>query len=188
MIFPSRTVILRNGETAIFRSPTVDDAAEMLEYLKTVCSETEFMLRYPEECTISKEEEVSFLRRVTESPNDLMILCEINGKIVGNCSLSCHSFIKTRHRADVAIGILRSHWSQGIGTAMFREMIDAARGHGIAQLELEVIEGNHRAMALYERMGFHIALCRPDSIRLKDGSRLCEYIMIKQLEDDHVSV
>ena len=188
MIFPPRTVVLKNGESAIFRSPTVDDATAMLDYLKTVCSETEFMLRYPEECTMTEASEAAFLQRVTESTDDLMILCEVGDKIVGNCSLSCHNYIKTRHRADVAIGILRSHWGKGIGTFMFQEIIDVARNHGISQLELEVIEGNHRAMALYKRMGFHIALQRPDSIRLKDGTRLCEYIMINQLEDDHVSI
>lgn len=181
MILESKSILLKNGQTAILRSPGAEDAAQMLDYLKATASETYFMLRYPEECTMTEEQEAVFLQNTAESPNGLMILCEIEGKIVGNCSLSFHSFIKTRHRADIAIGILKSHWNLGIGTAMFREMITAAENHRISQLELEVIEGNTRAMALYEKMGFRVFAQRPNSIRLKDGTMLKEFFMVKTL-------
>ena len=50
------------------------------------------------------------------------------------------------------------------------------------QIELEFIEGNTRARALYEKMGFRVCGVRPDAIRLKDGTLLNEYIMIKKLK------
>ena len=181
MIIDPKSISLKNGETALLRSPIAADAAQMLDYLKTTSSETDFVLRYPEECTMTNEQEVSFLQSMADSPNNLMILCEIDGQIVGNCCLSLHSFIKTRHRADVAIGIVKAHWNKGIGSAMFREMIAFAERHGITQLELEVIEGNDRAMALYQKMGFRVFAERHDSIRLKDGTMLKEFFMIKQL-------
>ena len=181
MIFEPKQITLKNGEDALFRSPVAADAAQMLEYLKTTSAETDFVLRYPEECTMTQEQEVTFLQGIVDSPNTVMILCEIDGKIVGNCCLSFHSFLKTRHRAEIAIGIVRSHWNFGIGTAMFREMIDIAQKHGITQLELEVIEGNTRAISLYEKMGFRIVAERPDAIRLKDGTMLKEFIMVKRI-------
>ena len=54
----------------------------------------------------------------------------------------------------------------------------------LRQLELEFIEGNSRARALYEKFGFRIAGVHPDAIRLKDGTMLAEYLMIKSLERD----
>ena len=48
-------------------------------------------------------------------------------------------------------------------------------------MELDYIEGNDRARRLYEKMGFCVAGVHPDAIRLKDGTLLNEYLMIKKI-------
>lgn len=50
------------------------------------------------------------------------------------------------------------------------------------QIELEFVEENNRARALYEKMGFKILGLTPNAIRLKDGTFLCEYKMIKEIK------
>ena len=181
MIYPQKAIPLKDGREAILRSPQIDDATQMLEYLRTTASETEFVIRYPEECDESVAQETAFLQKIIESPLNMMILCEVDGKVAGNCQLMLHGRLKTKHRAGVAIALTREFWGLGIGTAMFEEMIRVAREHGIRQMELEVIEGNERAMALYRKMGFEVAAAKPDAIRLKDGTLLKEFIMIKKL-------
>ena len=57
----------------------------------------------------------------------------------------------------------------------------AESNQDILQMELEFVEGNQRARALYEKMGFRIAGVKPDAIRLKDGTLLNEYFMVKKL-------
>lgn len=52
----------------------------------------------------------------------------------------------------------------------------------VEQIELEYIEGNSRARALYEKFGFRIVGVRPKAYRLKEGIYLNEYIMIKELQ------
>ena len=52
----------------------------------------------------------------------------------------------------------------------------------VIQLELEFIEGNERAKALYEKFGFKIYGYIPNSIRQKDGTLLKEYLMIKEIK------
>jgi RimJ/RimL family protein N-acetyltransferase len=82
----------------------------------------------------------------------------------------------------VAIALLKEYWGQGIGTRMFEEMIRIAEeNEQILQMELEFIEGNRRARALYEKMGFQITGVRPNAIRLKDGTLLNEYGMIREI-------
>ena len=54
----------------------------------------------------------------------------------------------------------------------------------ILQVELDFIEGNARARALYEKMGFRITGVRPNAIRLKDGTLLNEYSMIREIKRD----
>ena len=111
-----------------------------------------------------------------------MIVCLVDGKVAGNCQIVWKTGIKTRHRAQVAIALLKEFWNLGIGTAMFTEMIDIARSNpDIIQMELEFIEGNTRARALYEKMGFRITGVKPNAIRLKDGTLLNEYQMVRKM-------
>ncbi len=181
MLYQAKEIKLKNGATAIFRSPVVEDAGALLEYLKITAAETPFLLREPEECSMSLQQERDYIENVNQSPDALTILCQVDGRIAGNCNLKRHNKMRTCHRADVAIALVKAFWSLGIGTAMFEEMIAQAKAWGVEQLELEVVEGNHRAMALYEKMGFHIFAERPNSIKLKNGTVLKEFCMMKQL-------
>ncbi len=102
--------------------------------------------------------------------------------MAGNCQIALKTNIKTRHRAAVAIALLKEYWNQGIGTRMFQEMIRIAEeSPNILQMELEFVEGNTRARALYEKMGFRITGVKPNAIRLKDGTLLNEYAMIREI-------
>lgn len=182
MIFKSKTVTLKNGSDVIFRSPADDEAEKMLDYLKTCAGETEFILRYPEECSIDATQEQQYLASINESDTGMMIVCEIDGEIAGNCQLALNKRMKTRHRASVAIAIVKKYWGLGIGTAMFAELIAQAKQCGVEQLELEYIEGNERARGLYEKTGFVIVAEKPDAIRLKSGKSLREFFMVKRLD------
>lgn len=181
MIYETREITLKNGSKAVFCSPSEADAAELLEYLKITAQETDFLLRYPEECTMTLAQEEAYLRSHLQSPYETMILCRVDGTIAGNCQFARKTKLKNRHRATIGIALLRQYWDLGIGTAMFREMIRLAKEEGIEQLELEVFEGNTRAMALYEKMGFRTVGAIPNAICLKDGTRLHEYYMVKEI-------
>lgn len=181
MIFNSKEILLKNGVTALLRSPTAADAEQMIEHLKTTATETEFLLRYPEECTETPDQEAAFLESLCNSAADMMIVCCLGGKIIGSCKISFSQRLKTRHRAEIAIALNREHWGSGIGTTLLRELIDTARERGISQLELGVMEGNERAMGLYRKMGFRIAAEIPNAIRLKDGTMRKEFLMVKPL-------
>ena len=81
----------------------------------------------------------------------------------------------------MAIALIQKYWSRGIGSAMFEEMIRIAKEHSVEQLELEVMEGNDRAIRLYEKFGFERFGVRPNAIHLPDGTRLRELLMVKVL-------
>ena len=52
------------------------------------------------------------------------------------------------------LAVAPSARSQGVGTALLDAIFDEARRQGYAEVRLEVAGDNHRARALYERMGF----------------------------------
>jgi len=181
MLYPEKTITLKDGRRAVLRSPRTGDAAELVNWLKKTAEETHYILRYPEEVTMTVEQEAGFIDHVVQSPNDCMILCVVNGEIAGSCHLKFYSRIKVKHRAEIAIGLLQKFWGLGIGTAMFEEMIRLAREHGSTQLELEVLGDNERGLALYRKMGFEVYGERPNSIRLKDGTMIRDYLLIRPL-------
>ena len=175
---------LKDGRKALIRSPREEDIPGMLEYLRLSAAETEFIVRYPEECgKYTEEGEKAIFDRVNASENEAWLVCLVDGTVAGNCEITWSNKIKTRHRASVAIALLKAYWNQGIGTRMFREMIRIAEENpNLLQIELAFVEGNTRARALYEKMGFRITGVRPNAIRLKDGTLLNEYEMIREIK------
>lgn len=181
MELPQKTIRLKDGREAVIRSAQPSDAAEMAAFMKSTAGETEFLLRYPEECTMSEAAESVFLDDVLNSPDQVMPCCFVEGVLAGNAMLTMNSRIKTRHRGSVAIGLKKEYWGLGIGTALFEEMIAAAKARGLEHLELDYIEGNQRARRLYEKMGFYQVAEVPDAYRMKDGTYRKSILMMKKL-------
>ncbi len=183
MVFKETEFKLKDGRVALLRSPHEDDAEEMLQFIIKACGETDYLMKYPEEYTdFTLEQEKDFLNGAYRSDNAMMIACVAGGRIAGNCQISFRTGMKDRHRASVAISLLQEFWNLGIGTRMFEEMFRIARERdGVRQIELDFIEGNSRARHLYEKMGFRITGLKPDAIRMKDGTFVNEYMMLKLL-------
>ena len=174
---------LKDGRTASVRSPREEDAAGLLDYLYVTACETEFLMRYPEECgKYTLEGERAFIEKANTSDCEAEALCLVDGKIAGLAGITWSRAIKTKHRATIGIALVREYWGQGIGTALMKELIRIAEeNNDLIQLELDFIEGNARARALYEKLGFRIVGVKPNAIRLKDGTLLNEYSMIKEI-------
>ncbi len=183
MVFSEKEFLLKDGRRGLLRSPCEEDAEQMLRFIVKASGETEYLMKYPEEYTdFTLDQEKSFIDEAYCNQNGLMIACFVGDKIAGNCQISFRTGMKDRHRASVAIALLQEFWNLGIGTRMFEEMIQIAGNRdGVCQLELDFVEGNSRARSLYEKMGFRITGVKPDAIRLKDGSFVNEYMMMKQL-------
>lgn len=181
MEFKEKQITLKNGQIALFRSPRPEDAEVMLNYIKTACGETNFLARYPEEWSMSVEQEINWVNNRLTTPYGVAIACFIDGKIAGNCEVMFKSGIKMGHRASIAIAILKKYWGLGIGSAMFEEMIRVAEERGVEIMELEFIEGNDRARRLYEKYGFRVIGERPRAFKMKDGRYLSEFLMQKVL-------
>ena len=184
MIFEDKKIILKDGRTAILKTPCTEDAEKLLNYIKKSCGETDFLVRYPEEWeSATVEGEEKWIKSRRDARNAMVITCYIDGRIAGNCEINFKGGMKTSHRAGVGIAILKEYWRLGIGSAMFEELIAAAEANPqIEILELEFIEGNDRAKALYEKYGFRIVGERPNAFKLKDGRIQKEYFMQKEIQ------
>lgn len=181
MIFEDKQIILKDGRSAVLKSPCKEDAEIFLSFIKKSCGETEYLARYPEEWNITIEQEEAWVNRLRSSTNTLGIGCYVGGDVVGNCEISFRGGKKTSHRASIAIAILKEFWNLGIGSAMVAELIEEAKKWGTEIVELEFIEGNERAKNLYQKYGFREVSERPNAYKLKDGTYRKEIYMQRYL-------
>lgn len=177
MVLAEKRVALRDGRQVVLRSPEKADAEELLKYLKETAGETEFLIRYPEEVTMTKEQEEKYIENQRASAQDMTILAFVDGKHAGNCGIGVSAKRKTRHFATLGIALRKEFWGMGLGTILMQEAIAQAREMGLHHIELEVFAPNVRAIALYEKMGFRIVATRPYAAMTKDGSFMDEHIM-----------
>lgn len=181
MIINERIISLKDSRTCLLRTPEERDAGPLLGYLQVMSTETVYILNYPEEMIVTLQEEINFIENIRESANKFMIAAFVGDELAGTAQINIHTKIKTKHRADLGIGLLQKFCGLGLGSQMIDYLIEVAQDKGCELLELEVIQGNHRAIALYERKGFVRFGERERGIRLKDGSYLSEYLMYKDL-------
>ena len=79
---------LRDGRTCIIRTPVEDDARELLVFLKNTHAESDFLNYFPGEFTKTIEEERAFIRDHLTKPGLLLIVGELDGRIIAGVSLS----------------------------------------------------------------------------------------------------
>lgn len=182
MILNEKTITLKNGEVCELRSPEVSDAERMLEYLKKTAEETNFLLRYPEEVTMTIDEERNFLNSIRENPRGIMICAFIGNKLVGTTNLSAMGErFKISHRASFGIAVLKEAWDLGIGKALITEILKFAENKGFELVELEVASTNYNAINLYKKLGFKIYGTRENGFKFKDGTYCDEHLMLKKI-------
>ena len=176
------TITDKLGRDVVLRAAAPEDAADLIQYLKVTSGETPFLIREPDEITITMESEVAFIQNKIDSERELMLLAFVDGKHVGNCSLmSLAPYKRYQHRCDVAIALYQEYCGCGIGKAMLGTVLDIATNLGYEQAELEVVADNEKAIALYESLGFVKYGTFPDNMKYADGTYRDAYWMMKKL-------
>lgn len=131
------------------------DAAEMLEYLKTIGGETDNLSFGAEGLPITAADEEAYLRSLEDSTHSVIFVARKDGKIVGDASFSSSPRERLKHRGALGICVLREAWGNGIATMLMKEIIRFARETAHAEIiQLEVRSDNARAIRLYEKFGF----------------------------------
>ena len=149
------TVTLKDGKACIIRNGTASDGQALLDIFNLTHTQTDYLLTYPEEHSYTAEDEAELLRRKTDSVDEIELLAELDGKVVGSAGIgSVGRKEKIRHRAEFGISVDKAHWGLGIGRALTEACIECAKKAGFTQLELEVVAENRSAIGLYESAGF----------------------------------
>ena len=182
MDYQKKTAPLKNGGTCLIRRAEEADAEMMIEYLKTVWGETRYLMREPEDITLTVEKERDILREKEDSDTELMLVAEVDGKHAGVASFNPVG-VRNRasHRCSVGVPLYKAFWGMGIGTALLSEILHYAKIAGYEQVELEVVSANAPAIGLYQKLGFVSVGTMPRAMKYKDGSYADFLLMVRQL-------
>ncbi|AAK80463.1 RimJ/RimL family protein N-acetyltransferase [Clostridium acetobutylicum] len=141
--------------------------------------ETKYMMYEPGE----RVRNLSFIKSLIEEAvegNDLLLVAEEYGKIIGFISAERGVTRRVRHCAYVVVGVRKEFQGKGIGSKLFRKMNLWAERQKIKRLELTVVCDNEEAKRLYEKNGFSIEGIKKNSMFI-DDEYVDEFCMAKLL-------
>ena len=179
-----KIVQLKDGRICCLRNGTEQDGKAALENFILVHAQTDYLLSYPDETRFDAEQEAQFLKAKAESSREIEVLAEIDGEVAGLAGItSLGDKDKIKHRASFGISVDRKFWSLGVGRALTEACIECARRAGYAQLELEVVADNERAVALYKSLGFVEYGRNPRGFRSRSAEWQALLLMRRELDD-----
>lgn len=148
-------IVLKDGRLCHIEHGTAYDAKEALELFILTHEQTDWLLSYRDEITMSESDEAKYLQEKSDSDSEIELVARVDGKIVGMAGIDrVGAYVKVKRRCEMGVCIAESSWGLGIGRALTRACIACARKAGYAQVELNVVAENKNAMALYRSEGF----------------------------------
>lgn len=125
----------------------------MLAFLNRVGEESDNLLFGAGDFPFTDAQEADYIASRQSGPSCLL-LALADGALVSVGSLEAPPRKRLAHTAELALSVSKSHWGQGVGTAMMTALIGHARAQGLSLLHLGVRADNERAIRLYQRFGF----------------------------------
>ncbi|MGE7118847.1 N-acetyltransferase family protein [Peribacillus sp. NPDC046944] len=163
--------------TYIIREAKENDAKELTEVRLQIDGETENMDREQGEAYIDEGGFKQLIKSDTESPHNLFLVCEVNGKIVGFSRCEGHKLKRMSHQVEFGVCVVKNFWGYSMGTNLLKETIRWTDTIGIKKITLRVLETNKKAIMLYEKYGFEEeGVLRKDKL-LSDGNYYNTVIM-----------
>ena len=119
---------------------------------------------------VASHEIEEWLKKDLEEKSSRYIIAELEGEPAGFVRVSFRpEFRRDRHVAWLGIAVRRKYWRRGVGTGLMKEAINLAKESGFRKLMLGTIEGNERAIPLYEKFGFRTEAYEDEEVYI-DGS------------------
>lgn len=144
----------KKGNTVIIRTPKWEDLDDILNFVNALSKEDTYVLLSGE--TISREEEITYLsNQITgmENKTKIHLIATVNGTFAANCGIDVEKRRK-KHVGSIHISVSQKFREEGIGIELMNALISEAKKLKLRLLTLTCIEGNERALHVYEKVGF----------------------------------
>ena len=174
----SELITLKDGRAVHLRGSTQGDGPAVLAYITALGLSTEFILSHADDLP-TLEQVDGHIEMIPQGKfYSLVAIDPDSGGVVGNASYRFSPRVKMSHVGDLGIGVLPDWQGSGLGSLLLARSIEDMRAKpGIVRLELTVMNGNDRALRMYDRAGFVVEGHKNRSMRQPDGSYADEILM-----------
>ena len=160
-----------------YRTPTVDDAEQIVDFYNRMGGETSFLSFEENEYPVSVSQQKDSIISLENNATNMMLLAVDGEEIAGIITISSSHKIKSRHDGVLGIVVAQKYQGQGVGTNLIKQAIAWARGNGITRrLSLDTRADNVSAVNLYLKFGFEFEGCRKNATLL-NGIYYDTYVM-----------
>ena len=153
------------------------DASQLLEHVKKINRETDFLIREADEFEFTLKKQKNFINARINSDINLFMVAEVDGKIIGSCILSGSALRREKHKIDLGISVQKEYWGLGVGRNLMNMALEWSRHKGIEKISLTVDSSNFRAVSLYQSLGFEVEGRLLKDKYLSDGTYRNSYLM-----------
>ena len=150
-----KQIQLPEGNKINIRKARKADAIAILEYIDTICTESDNLTFGKGEFDINIEQEENIIDNASRKNNALYLVAVLENKIIGNLTFSAGKRPRIAHTGELGISVLQEYWGQGIGTEFIKCLIEWCKKSGIIRkINLRVRNDNYKAIHLYKKLGF----------------------------------
>lgn len=150
------TAKIKDGRILKIYSPRVDQVDALYECVIEILKDSKYVLSVPDTMrNKSQEERLSFITSHGERASDVLLVGELDGKIVSILNFKNFLSSKIKHRGEFGCSVLKEYWSLGINTAMIQRLLVFVKDQShLKQIELHVMSENIPAIQCYKKCGF----------------------------------
>lgn len=168
----------KSGHAFLIREALEEDAAQIIAHSRLMFSSTDQLLNTVEEYTIGVDDEKTWISRLNQNPDALLLVAFQGKELVGFLFFLPNTKKKIAHTGEFGVNVHPSHQGEGIGKAMVETLLVWANNNiHIEKVYLTVFATNSQAIALYKALGF-----REEGRLVKGAKQLSgEYVDILQM-------
>lgn len=151
----------RAGAPLVVREAVPRDAPRLMDHVRVVVEETEFMLQSSHDALPDLADHRALIDQLGHLPNCLSLVATRGDRrpgraeILGNLTLLGGQSSRIEHVAVLGMGVQRAVWSRGVGGRLLDVAIAwAAASAVVASISLQVYASNLVARGLYRSRGF----------------------------------
>lgn len=170
-------VTWRDGQSGRVRPTTLDDAADLWNLERQVIADGRGVVM--DACDLPSPD--VYRGRMLEglSGRGAWFVAEASGQLCGQARLSRHKAARIAHVGWISVEVHPNAQGIGVGRALCEALIAASDALGVLRLELYVRADNHRAIALYQALGFTAEGLRQGFVRLADGALIDDWCLVR---------
>lgn len=179
---PSRHT-LKEGSNITIRSLSPQDAHAVVAFMLEIYTTSRYMVKYPDEWTVTPRAEATYIRGVLEDPHRVLLGAFHKGSLVAMGDVfEVAKRQRLRHRGSLSLAVALPYEGRGIGSLLVETLIEESKKMKFEQIELTVVTENKVAIHIYEKYQFIPYGTLKRGMKNRDGSYWDLLHMVRDLE------